>query len=135
MKLMSSLFYLLDLFVGFFVWQNICIYVEITKQNEKENRDGTGGFGRKLRLGAIRLHQGVETVTHNDPELNQLDDGDVLLPPQIRLRILGGLVVIRVHHNVDYNVEEAHEETVAAIAVIPQIQVTEIDHVNVMKHV
>jgi len=57
---------------------------------------------------AIGLHQGVAKVRQHQDELDQLDNGDVLLPPT-RLHILadGGQVVVGVHDHMDRHIEQA----------------------------
>lgn len=70
------------------------------------------GDGKIARIG----EQQLEGVYHDGNELDHLEDGQVLFPPQVLLHLWphGGKHVISVHHNVNSGVEESEERWVAA---------------------
>jgi len=76
-------------------------------------------------------------MPQNDSKLDELNDSDVLLPPQIALRIAieRRLIVVAVHHDVHDDVEEAHKEPMTTVSVVVQIHKAEVQHVHVMEDV
>lgn len=98
---------------------NLCLIrflVEIGKQEVEKDRMRSDEVGKVDRVIAFVADEQLECVQHHQDELHHLDEGQVLLPPQILLHFgsHGGQHIVGVHQNVDECVEEAEERAMAA---------------------
>lgn len=94
------------------------IFLDVELREQPEKHDGVGGdVVRELpREIAVVVEHQLEAVGHDADELDHLEGGHVLLPPNV-LAVLGtqsAEEVVEVHEHVDENVEKAEERGVAA---------------------
>ncbi|KAI8044093.1 hypothetical protein M5D96_000243 [Drosophila gunungcola] len=119
-----------------FAGQYVGMDVEISEHHHKRRGNKhsrvyhrTGGF-------AVGLHQGVAEVREHQYELEQLDNGYVLLPPtRLHIPADGGEVVVGVHEHVHGHVQEAEREQGAAIAAVRNVYVSAEGHDQMVKDV
>ena len=95
--------------------QLVILLVELVEQEEEHGRVQADPPYERLRVVAVDEEQ-LERVDHHHHELDHLEDGQVLLPPEVRLqpRAHRCQQVVRVHHDVDERVQEAEERAVTA---------------------
>lgn len=90
---------------------------KVRKENEKHSAVRGDNVFESQRILAVRIKKNdVDHVAKNDDKLRHLEDGEVLLPPQVLL-VRGshrGQSVVRVHDHVDEGVDHCMERTEAA---------------------
>lgn len=91
------------------------IYVETAKQVQEDGHVDHEEDGQRSVQFAVQVNDEREVAEH-DGKLNELDPGDVLLPPQIFAVLWshGGQHVVEVHEDVHKRVEEANHHTLFA---------------------
>jgi len=90
------------------------LLVELLEQEEEHHGVHADPPDESLRVVAVDEEQ-LERVQHDGQELQHLQGGQVLLPPQVFLHVgaQGGQQVVRVHDYVDERVQQSEERAVA----------------------
>lgn len=98
-----------------FVLFNVRVLEVVSEEDEEADRVTTDEISQLVGIVAVDEEQ-LKSVHHDEQELNHLDGGEVLLPPQILLvlRTEGCEEVIAVHDDVDECVDHAEERRVSA---------------------
>lgn len=93
----------------------VLLFVEFLEQEEEHDRVHADPPDKRFRVVAVDEQQ-LERVDHDCQELDHLQCGQVLLPPQILLdgRSQRGQQVVRVHDYVHERVQQAEERAVSA---------------------
>lgn len=93
----------------------VLLFVELFEQEEKHDRVHADPPDERFRIVAIDEQQ-LERVNHDGQELDHLQRGQVLLPPQVLLdgRAERGQQIVRVHDDVYERVEKPKERAVSA---------------------
>jgi len=91
----------------------VLLLVKLLKQEEEHNGVHADPPDESLRVVAVDEEQ-LERVQHDGQELQHLQGGQVLLPPQVFLHVgaQGGQQVVRVHDYVDERVQQSEERAV-----------------------
>ena len=89
--------------------------IKLSKEDKEENSVRHDDPGVDLGVAAVDEER-LEGVDDEDDELDHLELGEVLLPPEVLLdlRPEGGQEVVEVHHNVNAAVEETAKGGVAS---------------------
>lgn len=89
----------------------VALIIEVTEEDDES--DAVTKHQHVHVVGEVALcEQVVARVQKKHHELNQLQRGEVSLPPQVLLHVRAerSQAVVRIHHNVDEGVEQADEE-------------------------
>lgn len=98
-----------------FALLNVRVLEVVGEEDEEPDRVASDEVSQLVGIVAVDEEQ-LKSVHHDEQELNHLDGGEVLLPPQILL-VLGAEgreEVIPVHDDVDECVDHAEERRVSA---------------------